>query len=52
MTNLKLQKNLIREIPLKRLANKNEYIGAIQFLISKDSGYMTGNIVIDGGRIW
>ena len=49
-----LQKNLIREIPLKRLANKNEYIGAIQFLISKDSGYMTGqNIVIDGGRsIW
>jgi len=49
-----LQKNLKREIPLRRLAKKNEYIGAIQFLSSKNSDYMTGqNIVIDGGRsIW
>jgi len=46
-----LQKNLKREIPLRRLAKKNEYIGAIQFLSSKNSDYMTGqNIVIDGGR--
>ena len=49
-----LQKNLKREIPLRRLAKKNEYIGAIQFLSSKNSDYMTGqNIIIDGGRsIW
>ena len=49
-----LQKNLKKEIPLRRLAKKNEYIGAIQFLSSKNSDYMTGqNIVVDGGRsIW
>ena len=49
-----LQRNLRKEIPMKRLAKKNEYIGAIQFLCSKKSDYMTGqNIVIDGGRsIW
>lgn len=49
-----LQKNLIREIPMKRLAKRNEYMGAIQFLSSNKSNYMTGqNIIIDGGRsIW
>jgi NAD(P)-dependent dehydrogenase (short-subunit alcohol dehydrogenase family) len=49
-----LQKNLKKEIPMKRLAKKNEYMGAIQFLSSKNSDYMTGqNIIIDGGRsIW
>lgn len=49
-----LQKNLKKQIPLNRLAKKNEYMGAIQFLSSESSDYMTGqNIVIDGGRsIW
>lgn len=49
-----LQKNLKAQIPLKRLATKDEYTGAIQFLSSNASNYMTGqNIVIDGGRtIW
>ena len=39
---------------MNRLANKNEYIGAIQFLSSESSNYMTGqNLIIDGGRtIW
>ena len=51
---LALQKNLKKQIPMGRLANKNEYIGAIQFLSSNGSNYMIGqNIVIDGGRtIW
>ena len=40
-------KNLI---PMSRMANKNEYQGAIQFLCSESSSYMTGqNVIIDGG---
>ena len=41
-------------IPLGRLANKNEYRGAVVFLLSDASSYMNGaTISIDGGRtIW
>jgi len=41
-------------IPMNRFAKKNEYIGAIKFLCTEDSNYMTGqNLVIDGGRsVW
>jgi len=46
--------NLVSRIPMSRMAKFDEYVGAIQFLCSDASEYMTGqNIVIDGGRtVW
>ena len=42
---------LIKRIPMKRMAKQNEYQGILVFLLSKASSYINGSIIsADGGR--
>jgi NAD(P)-dependent dehydrogenase (short-subunit alcohol dehydrogenase family) len=45
------KERLHSRIPMNRMANKDEYQGAILFLLSDASSYMTGSTIsVDGGR--
>ena len=50
----KFLKNFKKLVPLNRMATKDEYNSAIQFLCSDASKFLNGhNLIIDGGRsIW
>ena len=49
-----LIKNVIKRVPLRRWADVKDYQGALVFLASEASSYMTGQeLIIDGGRsVW
>ena len=49
--NLEFIKKVKELIPMGRMADQDEYIGSIIYLLSDASSYMTGTVVIvDGGR--
>ncbi len=48
--NKKLVKNYIKKVPLNRMANINEIVESVKFLMSDRCKYLNGhNLIIDGG---
>ncbi len=44
------QKEMSRMIPMHRFGKPEEVAAAVSFLVSKDAGYITGNVInINGG---
>ena len=49
--NKKFLNELRKIIPMNRIGLPKDLSGAVKFLLSKDSSYITGqNLLIDGGR--
>jgi NAD(P)-dependent dehydrogenase (short-subunit alcohol dehydrogenase family) len=48
----KIYKSLVKQIPLRRFGKTSEVIGAVLFLSSNASSYMTGTVIpVDGGYL-
>ena len=47
-----VEKNLILEIPMRRIGDPKDFAAAVAFLASPAAGYITGiNLPVDGGRL-
>ena len=50
LINQKVLNISIQKTFLKRMANRNEIFGLVDYILSKKSSYLTGqNIILDGG---
>ncbi len=53
MNSPELVAELLRKIPLKRVGQPAEVAGAVVYLASDDTSYVTGTtLIVDGGLLW